>query len=138
MELEQIPHGKTVILFDGVCNFCNDYVNKVISLDKKDQFVFASIQSEIGQKIIKHIGLPSDTDSIIYYKPGYAYYIESDAVFAIIENLSTWMSWISIFKIFPKSLRDSMYRYFAKNRYKWFGKREECIIPTPEIKKKFL
>src|SRR5690606_3733485 len=138
MELEQLPHGKTVILFDGVCNFCNDYVNKVISLDKKDQFVFASIQSEIGQKIIKHIGLPSHTDSIIYYKPGYAYYIESDAVFAIIDNLSTWMSWIWIFKIFPKSLRDSMYRYFAKNRYKWFGKREECMMPTPAIKKKFL
>ena len=136
--MEYIPNGKTVILFDGVCNFCDNSVQKIIKWDKNDQFVFTSLQSEIGQKIKKHIGLNESIDSIVYYKPGYAYYIKSDAILQIVKDVNLWLHPIAFIRLFPKGLRDTFYDYFAKNRYKWYGKKEECLIPNPEIKKKFL
>ena len=84
-----IPEGKKVILFDGVCNLCNSSVNKVISLDKKNVFLFAALQSEAGKLIIKNIGVDtSKTDSIILYDPGVAYYIKSTAALEIMKDLS--------------------------------------------------
>lgn len=136
--MKEIPEGKSVILFDGTCNFCDTFINKIITLDKKNQFVFASLQSEIGKKIRNHIGLSETIDSIILYQPGYAYYVKSDAALEILERCNSWTSVFQIFKIFPKSLRDSAYDYVAKNRYKWFGEKSECALPSEEIKKKFL
>lgn len=138
MNIQDLPQNKQIILFDGVCNFCNDVVNKVIESDTKNIFVFASLQSEIGEKIKQHIGLSPDTDSIVLYLPGIAYYTKSDAAIQIARQLKGWYPLLTSGKILPKFLRDKIYDYIAKNRYKWYGKKEACMLPAPEIKSRFL
>lgn len=136
--IDKIPVNKQLILFDGVCNFCDDIVQKIIKADKDNIFVLSSIQSPFGQAVLKHIGIKSNVDSIVLYQPNVAYFIESDAVIEISKQLGGIYSLIQLGSIFPASLRNSMYRYFAKNRYKWYGKKNECAIPSSEIKTKFL
>ncbi|MFT5715562.1 MAG: putative DCC family thiol-disulfide oxidoreductase YuxK [Flavobacterium sp.] len=134
-----LPKNKKVILFDGVCNLCNTAVQFIIKHDKKDLFRFVALQSELGQSIVKHIGVDTkNMDSIILYEPGVAYYVKSVAALEIAKRLRGVIALISIFKILPTGLKDSVYDYIAKNRYKWFGKREHCMIPTAELKSKFL
>lgn len=118
---------------------CNIAVQFVIKHDKKDLFRFVALQSDLGQKITKHIGVDTQNiDSIILYEPGIAYYVKSEAALKIAKHLSGALSLLSVFKILPAALSDSIYDYIAKNRYKWYGKREHCMIPTPELKSKFL
>ena len=136
--IDKIPPNKQLILFDGVCNFCDATIQKIIKADKKNTFVFASLQSEFGQEILKHIGVDSSTDSIILYHPNVAYYTQSDAVIEIAKHLSGIYLLLQTGKILPKALRNKMYQYFAKNRYKWFGKKDECMIPSKEVRAKFL
>lgn len=136
--LDKIPANKQLILFDGVCNFCDNTIQKIIKADKKNIFVFASIQSPVGQQVIEHIGVKPEVDSIILYQPNIAYYIESDAVLEIAKQLNGIYSLLQVGKIIPKTMRDSLYRYVAKNRYKWYGKKDECMIPTPQVRAKFL
>ena len=137
--MEGIPNDKKIILFDGVCNLCNSSVKYVIKHDKKDEFRFVPIQSELGQKIIKHIGISAKhTDSVIFYKPGKVYYYKSTAALEIAKSLNGFFTYASIFRIIPSAIRDIIYDYIAKNRYKWYGKNESCMIPTPELKSKFL
>lgn len=134
-----LPDNKKIILFDGVCNLCNSVVQFVIKHDKKDVFRFVALQSEKGQEILKHIGINlQHIDSIILYEPGIAYYYKSSAVIEIAKNLGSWLSFSIIFKIIPHFLRNLIYDYVARNRYKWYGKKESCMIPTPELKEKFL
>ena len=134
-----IPKNKKIILFDGVCNLCDAAVQFVIKHDKKDIFRFASLQSDLGQEIIKYIGINnSNIDSIILYQSGIAYYYKSDAVLEIAKNLSGFFYFVTIFKILPIKLRNYIYDYIAKNLYKWYGKKEACLIPTKEIQAKFL
>ena len=133
----QFPKDKQIILFDGVCNYCNDIVNEIIEADKKDLFRFVPLQSEKGQEIIKYIGMNPNIDSIVLYQPGYAYYVKSEAVFKIVKQLKGFTK-IKLFSVFPSQLADLGYNYFAKKRYTWYGKKEACMIPTPEIKAKFL
>lgn len=136
--LTRIPVDKQVILFDGVCNFCDETIQKIIKADRANIFVFASLQSDIGQEIIQYIGINTTVDSIVLYQPGIAYFTESDAVLEIAKQLGGVYQMLQIGKIFPKAIRDYGYKYFAKNRYKWYGKKEECLLPSPEIKSKFL
>lgn len=137
--MEGIPNDKKIILFDGVCNLCNSSVKYVIKHDKKDEFRFVPIQSELGQKIIKHIGISEKhTDSVIFYKPGKVYYYKSTAALEIAKSLNGFFTYALIFRIIPSAIRDIIYDYIAKNRYKWYGKNESCMIPTPESKSKFL
>ena len=139
MEIKDLPQDKKIILFDGVCNLCDSSVQYVIRHDKKDVFRFVSLQSELGQKILKHIGInPIHIDSIILYEPGISYYYKSTAALHIAKGMSGIFAFATIFRIIPASLRDSIYDYVAKNRYKWYGKKEACMIPTPEVKAKFL
>jgi predicted DCC family thiol-disulfide oxidoreductase YuxK len=134
-----LPDEKIFILFDGVCNFCNNTVNMLISKDKKDHFRFIALQSELGQKICKHLQIDtSKIDSIIYYEPNVVYYIKSGAAFAIAKNLGGLYSFINIFSFIPASVTDFIYDFIAKNRYKWFGKRDQCMMPDAKIKEKFL
>ncbi|UQD57742.1 thiol-disulfide oxidoreductase DCC family protein [Flavobacterium sp. K5-23] len=134
-----LPQNKKIILFDGVCNLCDSAVQFVIKHDKKDVFRFASLQSEIGQEIIKHIGIDTQKiDSIILYQPGIAYYYKSEAALEIAKNLGGLFSFATIFKILPTALSNVIYDYVAKNRYKWYGKKDSCMIPTLELKSKFL
>lgn len=133
-----LPKGKKIILFDGVCNFCDTTIQKIIRWDTKKQFVFASLQSEIGQKILKYIGVDTSTDSIVMYEPGVAYHIKSQAILEIMSTVHPLGAVFSLLKILPNSISDWCYDYFAKNRYKWYGKKEACMIPTPEVKERFL
>lgn len=134
----ELPKNKQIVLFDGVCNYCNDIVNKIINADNKDLFRFVALQSEKGKEIVKHMGLNPNIDSIVLYQPGIAYYIKSEAVFKITKQLNSNFILFNILSWFPTNLTNIGYDYFAKNRYKWYGKKDTCMIPTPEIKSKFL
>ncbi|MNQ66896.1 hypothetical protein D3C85_813980 [compost metagenome] len=137
--LANIAKDKKIILFDGICNLCNSAVQFIIKNDKKDIFRFVTLQSELGNEICQYIGVDqTKIDSIILYNPGVAYYYKSSAAIEIGEDLGGIYSLISILKIFPEKLRNYTYDYIAKNRYKWYGKKESCMIPAPELKSKFL
>lgn len=137
--IESLPKDKKIVLFDGVCNLCNGFVNKIISHDVNDTFRFASLQSEIGLAIQEHLKLDSSKlDSVILYEPGVAYYTKSTAALRIMKEFDGAWKLMSIFLIFPKFLRDAGYNLVGKYRYTWFGKKDSCMIPTPELKAKFL
>jgi len=137
--MEGLPTDKKIILFDGVCNLCDSLVRYIISRDKNDVFRFVSIQSELGNRIMKHIGLDSKTlDTIVLYEPRLAYYTKSNAVMEIAKHLGGPASLLSAFWFIPKFLRDPIYEFVAKNRYKWYGKKTECMVPSERLKKKFL
>jgi predicted DCC family thiol-disulfide oxidoreductase YuxK len=139
MEIQYLPVNKKIILFDGVCNLCDKSVQFIYKHDKKDVFRFVAIQSELGQKIIHHIGIDtSKTDSIILYEPGLSYHYKAEAALLIARNLSGIYSLIGYLNFIPNSIKNSVYDYIAKNRYKWYGKKEACMIPTLELKAKFL
>jgi len=134
-----LPKNKLIVLFDGVCNLCNDAVVKIIKNDGNDIFRFTSLQSETGSKIMDHLGMDmTKTDSIILYDPNKAYYIKSEAALKILNQFSGFWKLFQIFTIFPNSFNDIFYSLIARNRYTWFGKKEYCMIPTPELKAKFL
>lgn len=138
MDISPLPKDKQIILFDGVCNLCDALVQHVITRDKNDLFRFAPLQSDQGMRILKHIGVdPEKTDSIVLYHPGIAYYLKSDAALKIASGLG-WRATAWLLGLFPKFLRDAVYSYIARNRYRWYGKKTECMIPTAEIKNKFL
>ncbi len=137
--MQELPKYKKIIIFDGICNLCNGAVQFIIKHDKKDAFRFVALQSDLGKEICNYIGVDQNKiDSIILYNPGVAYYYKSSAVLEISNYLGGFYSLLSIFKILPEKLRNYIYDYVAKNRYKWYGKKESCMIPTPELKSKFL
>ncbi|NUY79962.1 thiol-disulfide oxidoreductase DCC family protein [Flavobacterium sp. MAH-1] len=139
MKLSELPKGKKIILFDGVCNLCDSFVQFVIKRDKKDEFRFVPLQSELGEKILEHIGIDREhIDSMVLYEPGVAYFYKSSAAIEIAKSLGGLMSLSVSFKLIPNFLRNKIYDYVAKNRYKWYGKKDSCMIPTPELKAKFL
>jgi predicted DCC family thiol-disulfide oxidoreductase YuxK len=137
--MENLPKDKKIILFDGVCNLCDSAVQRIIKHDSKDVFRFVALQSDLGQKIIKHLGIDTQkTDSIILYQPGFAYYYKSEAALEIAKDLGGVFYFGTLFSILPTSLNNHIYDYIAKNRYKWYGKKETCLIPTKELQAKFL
>lgn len=139
MSLDNLPKNKKIILFDGVCNLCDSSVQFIIKNDSKDVFRFTAIQSELGQEIIHHINIDTKLiDSIILYEPGVAYYHKAEAALLIARNLKGVCKLISYLNFLPKGLKNRIYDYVAKNRYKWYGKKDACMIPTPELKSKFL
>ena len=138
MEIDNLPKDKKIVLFDGVCNYCNDKINFIIKNDKHDIFRFVALQSETGQKIIKYLGIDTSIDSIILYEPGYAYFIKSEAVFRIIKHLSSSVRFLLFFNFIPTSIKNVFYDIIAKNRYNWYGKKESCMMPTEEVKRKFI
>jgi predicted DCC family thiol-disulfide oxidoreductase YuxK len=139
MEISELPKEKKIILFDGVCNMCESSVQFIIKHDKKDVFRFIAIQSDLGQKIIKHIGIDtSKTDSIILYEPGISYHYKAEAALFIAQDLSGIYSLLGYLNFIPNLIKNTVYDYIAKNRYKWYGKKEACSIPTPELRSKFL
>ena len=137
--IDNIPENKKLILFDGVCNLCNNAVLKIIRQDKNDIFLFTSIQSNIGKNIINELGIDiSKIDSIVLYIPGGNYFIKSEAVFKIANEFKGAWKIIQIFRIFPDFLNNLFYDFVARNRYRWFGKKEECMIPSKKLNSKFL
>lgn len=138
--MENIPKHKHLILFDGVCNLCNSSVLYVIKRDKKNKFLFAPLQSKTGKTIINKFNIDTtQTDSILLFKPSfYKIYSKSSAALHISKSLDFPVKFLAIFLIIPDFIRDWFYDYIAKNRYKWYGKKESCMIPTPDLKAKFL
>jgi predicted DCC family thiol-disulfide oxidoreductase YuxK len=139
MEISELPKDKKIILFDGVCNLCDSAVQFVIRHDKKDLFRFVPLQAVLGQKIINHIGIDtSKVDSIILYEPNTAYYYKAEAAIKIAKYIGGMYSLMGIFSILPNAISNRVYDYIARNRYQWYGKKESCMIPTPELKSRFL
>lgn len=130
--------NKSIILFDGVCNLCNASVNFVIKHDKKAQFLFASFQSDAAKEIMLHFNLKNlKLDSIVLVE-GEKIYEKSTAALKIAKHLDGGFKAFYAFFIVPKFLRDLVYIFIAKNRYQWFGKRESCMVPSLELKNRFL
>lgn len=127
-----------IILFDGVCNLCNGAVTYIIKHDKKNVFKFAALQSEIGKQLVAKFNIDTKkVDSIILIDDE-KHYEKSSAALHITKNLSGAYPLLFGFMIVPKFIRNAVYDYIARNRYKWFGKKESCMIPTKELKAKFL
>ncbi len=137
--MKNVPKHKKLILFDGVCNLCNSSVQYVIKHDKKNIFMFAALQSEVGKELIEHFNIDTKkTDSILLYTPEDSLATKSTAALKIAKHLGFPQSLITVFFIVPPFIRNWVYDYIAKNRYKWYGKKDACMIPTPELKSKFL
>ncbi|MBU2973175.1 thiol-disulfide oxidoreductase DCC family protein [Zobellia sp. B3R18] len=134
-----MENSKQIILFDGVCNLCNGAVQFIIKRDEKDVFRYAALQSDLGKQLMSERNIDaSQIDSIILIDPGVAFYIKSDAALEIGKQLSGYGVISSVLLWIPSSIRNIVYDFIARNRYKWYGKKEECMIPTPELKAKFL
>ena len=134
-----VEDNKKIILFDGVCNLCNGFIQFVIKRDKNDIFRYASLQSELGQKLIYERGIDTkQIDSVVLIEPGIAYYVKSDAALNIGKQLKGYQTISKILNLIPSGLRNIIYDLIARYRYNWFGKKDACMIPTPELKAKFL
>ncbi|WP_299228096.1 thiol-disulfide oxidoreductase DCC family protein [uncultured Psychroserpens sp.] len=137
--IERLPKSKQLILFDGICNLCNSSIQYVIKHDKKNQFMFAPLQSKIGEDIITRFDIDTTkTDSILLYSHNKGLYIKSTAALHIAKHLGFPRNLMSVFFIVPAFIRNLFYDFIARNRYKWYGKKEACMIPTPELKSKFI
>ena len=139
-----------VVLFDGVCNFCDASVNFIIQHDRDGYFKFAPLQSDAGRELAARHGLESATenahdtandlipiDSVILIEDGKAY-THSAAALRILRQLGAPWSWLYALIVVPRPVRDLAYRTFAKYRYRMFGRKDECMIPTPEVRARFL
>ena len=136
--MSDLNENFSLILFDGVCNFCNSSVNKIIKHDKKNRFKFAALQSEIGKKLLKKHSIDSTkTDSIILIENNSAF-TKSTAILKISKHLSGIYPLAYGFIIIPTFIRNFAYDFIARNRYKWWGKKDSCMIPTQEVKEKFI
>lgn len=133
--IAKYPH---VILFDGVCNLCSGSVQFIIKRDPNERYKFASLQSELGARVLAHLGLSSSELHSIILVEGNRHLQRSDAALEIARNLSGGWPLLYVFKIIPRFLRDPVYNWISRNRYAWFGKKDACWLPTPDLKSRFL
>lgn len=130
--------SQSLILFDGVCNLCNAAVTFIIERDKNKHFQFASLQSETGQAILRQLGRSTDQfDSFVLWENG-RFYDQSTAALRVARQLSGGWPLFYSFILLPKGFRDTIYTFIARHRYHWFGQRDACMLPTPELKSRFL
>ena len=126
-----------ILLFDGVCNFCNRWVNFIIRHDKKNKFRFAALQSEAGKRLLKKYSISEKEESaILIYNE--KIYLKSSTGLHVLYHLGGIYSLAFVFIIVPTYIRDFYYEIIARNRYKWWGKRNECMIPSDDVKERFL
>ena len=133
----KLASNKAVILFDGVCNLCNSSVQFVLKHDKKQHFVFAALQSDVAKELLLHYPkeiIKKDSIILIQNKKTYT---ESTAALLIAKEFTGFCKVFQFFWIIPKHIRDILYRFIAKNRYRWFGKREVCMIPDKSVMDRF-
>lgn len=126
-----------IVLFDGVCNFCNGAVNFIIRHDDGKKFKFAPLQSEMGQALAVKYGIDENVDSIVLIENDQAF-LHSTAALRIAKTLDGILSLGYLFIIIPAVMRDWAYKLFAKFRYRLFGKKDVCMIPTPDVRERFL
>jgi predicted DCC family thiol-disulfide oxidoreductase YuxK len=130
--------NKKIVLFDGVCNLCSNSVQFILQRDKKNQFLFGSLQGKAGQEYLVTFNLPADTFNSFMLIEGGTLYTRSTAALRMLKHLGGGWSLLYAFIVVPPSIRDAVYNRIAKNRYRWFGKKDTCWIPTPALKAKFL
>jgi len=127
-----------IVLFDGVCNLCNGFVQFLIPRDSEGRLRYASLQSEFGQQIRDHAGLSTDDlESVILVDDGLVY-TKSDAVIRIGEQLGGIFRVASLGQLVPRRLRDWLYDFVAANRYDWFGQKEQCMLPDDDVSDRFI
>jgi len=130
---------KDIIFFDGVCNLCNASINYIIRHDKENRYVFSSLQSEFAKKTLKEFPVNNeDLESIVLLTSEKKLFSKSTAALKIASQLGFPRNLLSGFLIIPNVIRNWVYDFIAKNRYKWFGKLDVCMIPTPELQEKFI
>lgn len=127
-----------VILFDGVCNLCSSSVQYVIRHDPRRRFRYASLQSAFAGKALAKHQLPVEGHTTFILLENDTFYTRSTAALKVARRLSGPVKLLYIFILLPKFIRDAVYNFIAKNRYRWFGRRSECWLPTPELKTLFL
>lgn len=127
-----------IILFDGICNLCNNSVQFVIKHDKGNNFMFATLQSTTGQALLLQYNLPQEGFNSFVLIKDEKVYLKSTAALNVAKNLNGPVKLLYGFIIVPAFIRNSVYNFIAKNRYKWFGKKESCMIPTPALQSRFL
>jgi predicted DCC family thiol-disulfide oxidoreductase YuxK len=128
---------ESIILFDGVCNLCNDSVQFILKRDPVGYFKFASLQGETGQKLLKRYGISTELNSFVLIEKD-KIYLKSSAALRVCRHLTgPWKS-LSFLRIIPPVIRDFLYDIVAKNRYRWFGKKESCMLPSPKWKNRFI
>ncbi|MEO7394299.1 MAG: thiol-disulfide oxidoreductase DCC family protein [Chitinophagaceae bacterium] len=130
--------GQPLILFDGVCNFCNSAVNFVIKRDKKNVIQFAPLQTSTAHQLLVDYKLPADDMKSFVFIENDRAYTRSTAAIKVCKHLSGLWPLMYGLIIIPGFIRNGIYDWFAKNRYKWFGQKNECMIPTPELQARFL
>lgn len=128
---------RRIVLFDGECHFCDASVQFILARDRKAAFQFAALQSEAGQALLKEFSVPSDVNSLVLIEGSY-YYTKSTAALKIAKQLDGLWKLLYGAILIPRPIRDGLYRYIAKNRYKWFGKKEACRLPSAEQRERFL
>lgn len=133
-----MAEGAPVLLFDGVCNLCNASVQWVLKRDKKGQFRFAALQSDTGRQLLEQIGFSNEKIETVVLVDGDRFFVRSDAVLEMAKRLGGIWSLAGIFRIIPRSIRDRVYSWVARNRYHWFGERAQCMLPRPEWKGRFI
>lgn len=126
-----------LILFDGVCNLCNGFVQFVIKYDTQQQFIFGSLQSAKAQQLLQQHGISQNLKTVVLIDDDVVYY-KSDAALRIIKQLKFPIKLLYVFAIVPKFIRNWVYSMVATYRYKIFGKKDACMVPTPELKSRFI
>lgn len=127
-----------ILLFDGVCNLCNASVQWVLKHDRAGIFKFAALQSEAGQALLCQFGLSPENFDTVVLVDGERLFTRSDVALEIVRRMGGFWSVFSFFKIIPRPIRDAVYDWVARNRYRWFGKKDECMLPRPEWKGRFV
>lgn len=133
-----IPEGKSLLLFDGVCNLCNGFVQFTIPRDRHHRFVFASLQSEVGQKVLARLGQNGESLSTVILIENDDVYTHSTVALRMVRSFPGLWPLLYLLVIIPKSIRDAIYNWVAANRYRWFGKKDACWMPTPELRERFI
>lgn len=128
-----------VVYFDGVCNFCNGFVNFLIRHDKKDFFRYCPLQSDRGTEFLRANNLPIDNPGTFFLELNGKIYSRSTAALLLFKNLGWQFRWLYAFIIIPETIRDAIfYNPIARNRYKWFGKKDSCMVPDEKVRSKFI
>lgn len=127
-----------VILFDGVCNLCNDVVRFLIRNDKKKRLRFAALQSEAGVKLLVAAGLPPSYQQSFVFLKQRKLYTQSSGALKVFQELPWYWQWTQVFWLVPPFIRNGIYNFIGKKRYQWFGKKDRCAIPAPDTRSRFL
>ena len=133
-------NASPVLLFDGVCNLCHGFVRWVVLRDRRGRFRFASLQSRAARQVLEAAGVPPGSlpDSVVLVLPGQPPRVKSDAILEVARLLEFPWSLARAGRVLPRWVRDSLYDWVAAHRYRWFGRQPTCLMPTPDLRRRFL